>query len=132
MRRISILLVMVILLQGCEHETHGFHAYFCTTSGPGSKHYLYINEVKKGELPFTKQVPDAVDAHEQGNTLYTALPPGKHSVEVRDEDGTIVFAETLKVRRRSGSTTISSTVKDPRWDTRVRIDDDQLVVELVY
>jgi hypothetical protein len=132
MKVILIAMVAAMFAMGCRHHSMGFRAYFCTTSLKADKHYLYIDNVKQGVLPVVESVPEVDQAYNNDGILFAALTGGKHTVEVKDSGGKVIFSEVLKVRRVAGSASVSSIVKNPAWDTRVKVKDDQLVLALIY
>jgi hypothetical protein len=132
-RKIFLFLVITIILQSCMFShSHGYHAYFCTTTPSDEKRYLFIDEKEIGVLPYTKDVPECEEMPSHKHAVYTKLSAGEHLVEIKTADGFVLFTEELEVERRKGSSSISSIVEKPGWDTRVKVKDDQIVIELIH
>lgn len=133
LRKIFLFLIIAIILQSCMFShSHGYHAYFCTSTPSDEKRYLFVDEKEIGVLPYTQEVPECEEMPSDKYAVYTKLSAGEHLVEIRTAEGKIIFAEELEVQRRSGSSSISSTVEKPGWDTRVKVKDDQIVIELIH
>lgn len=133
LKKIFFILLMAVLLQSCMFgKSQGYHAYFCTTTGSDEPRFLYIDKKKVGELPYTSKVPECEEMPSQKSAVYAALSAGGHLVEIKTADGEVVFSEELEVERRKGASSISSIVEKPGWDTRVKIKDDCLVIELIH
>lgn len=132
-KKIIFFLFVAIILQSCmSGRSHGYHAYFCTTTDSDKQRFLYVDEKKIGELPYTMEVPECEEMPSAKFAVYTALSAGEHLVEIKTADGEVIFSEELEVERRRGASSISSTVEKPGWDTRVKIKDDCLVIELIH
>lgn len=132
-RKILFILFLAILLEACMFtHSYGYNAYFCTTTPSTGKRFLYINDKQVGELPYGTEIPgcDEMPAPKLG--LHIALSSGEHLVEIKNAKGAVLFSEELEIHRRKGSASVSSTVENPGWDTRVKIKDDCLVIGLMY
>lgn len=133
MRKVFFFLFIAILLQSCIFShSHGYHAYFCTTTPSDEKRFLFIDEQKIGELPYVTDAPECKAANLKSHTVYAKLSAGDHLVEIKTANGDILFTEELEVERSSGGSTISSTVEKPGWDTKVKVMNDRLVLELIH
>jgi hypothetical protein len=93
---------------------------------------VYVNEKKVGELPFNEIVPECEQMPSSDHAIYVSLPAGEHLVEIKNEKGEVMFSENLEVERTKGSASISSRVENPEWDTKVKVKDECLVIELVH
>jgi hypothetical protein len=133
MKKIFPFIILAFALPSCMFShSQGYHAYFCTTTPSHEKRFLFIDDRKVGELPYTADVPECDEMPLHKLTVYAPLSAGEHLVEIKTPGGDILFSEELEVERRKGSSSISSTVEKPGWDTKVKIKDDRLVIELVH
>src|SRR5215213_528030 len=103
-----IIAVCILLTTGCRYSTGGFNTYFWTSTGDVDCH-LYIDDVDCGRLPYCSRAPKCNNEKLKQKALFVFLPSGSYEVEVRDKDGNEKYAEQLTLKRRFGSTSISST-----------------------
>jgi hypothetical protein len=132
MKYVALIIITIVALTSCHHYSQGFEAYFCTSTAPGSKNYLYIDDEKIGLLPYVHDVPSCDDAEMTNRLLYSVLRAGSHLIQVKDIEGNIVFSERLKAGRRGRSFNISSSTKKRRWDSRIKVKDACLIADLRF
>ena len=97
-------------------------ASFWKKSETAETHYLYIDDVKKGILPFlpaSVTTPGNEIVQQQG--LSVILKPGNYDILVKDSSGNIFCEGTLFLKRTAGSKEISAS-----WEN------DQCMVQVLY
>jgi hypothetical protein len=132
MRVAVILLTIMLLAQSCVRYSQGFDAYFCTSTEAEKKSFLYIDEKKIGVLPYVSYTPSANDESIYGKLLYTKLNSKRHRVKVLDENGNVLFSAKIKAGRNRNSSNVDVSVRNKRWNTKVRVNDHVLVTDLMY
>lgn len=131
--RIAIVLMCIMLLgQSCVRYSQGFDAYFCTSTEADKKSILYIDEQRIGVLPYVSYTPSANDEHKYGKLLYTKLSSRKHRLKVLDENGNVLFSGKIKAGRSRNSSNVDISVRNKRWNTKVKVNDNILVTDLMY
>lgn len=85
-------------------------------------HYLYVDDVQKGVLPFLPALEKTTgsDAVQQQG-LSVILKPGNYDILVKDSSGTIFCEGTLLLKRTAGQKEISAS-----WEN------DQCMVQVLY
>jgi hypothetical protein len=131
MKAILITTITVFMLSGCIRHQHGFNLYFFTSnSTPGS--YLFIDNKLQGELPYLKKRPRCEDDPLKQKALLVPIESGEYEVEVRDSHGNLLFAKELKIKHSFGSTSVASSIKNSKWNTKVTTNGICVVDELKY
>jgi hypothetical protein len=133
MKQILLFSIAAFVFQSCMFtNSHGFHAYFCTTTPSDEKRFLFVDEKMIGELPYAQAAPECEEMPSEKQGVYIALSSGNHLVVIKTANGEVIFSEELEVERKMGSSSISSTVEKPGWDTKVKIKEDCIVIELIH
>jgi hypothetical protein len=132
MKHFVVLVLAILVFTSCHHYSQGFEAYFCTSTESDKKSYLYIDDQKIGLLPYVPNVPSCEEVRMNDKLLYVDLRAGKHLVEVKDNEGNLLFAEKLRAGRSGRSSSISSSPKKRRWGSRFKIKEECLIAELMY
>jgi len=85
-------------------------AYFWINTEPGVEHYLYIDGVSKGIVPY---LPDSLTTPGNnivtGKGLFLQIPSGKYDIIVAYKDGIITSKGSLKIHISRGNKTLSSS-----------------------
>jgi hypothetical protein len=132
MKRLLAFLLLVFVFSGCRHYSQGFEAYFCTSTGSEKRSYLYIDDERIGELPYTPDVPTCEDARFSHQLLYTDLKAGSHRIQVKDTDGNILFSEKMSAGRSGRSHRISTSTRKRRWSSSVQVKEGCLIADLRF
>ncbi|MFL9485284.1 hypothetical protein ACI6Q2_21055 [Chitinophagaceae bacterium LWZ2-11] len=102
-------LAAVLLLSDCDEKPGNFKAYFWTRSEKGTTNYLYINEVRKGVLPYMDRAPLCDDGPSKKEALFVLLPSDKYVISVKDSLGNIKFMGDLKLWTSRNNTSIDAS-----------------------
>jgi len=130
MKKICVLLAIpayMLLLAGftCTHSSYGTkvgQAAFWKKSDPGTTHYLYIDNVEKGILPFLPDsltTPGSDITQKQGLSLL--LQPGRYDIIAKDKEGNVLCKGALSLKKTSDS-----------QETKTSWENDKCIVEVVY
>ena len=105
--KITLLVTAISLLftQCKKEEITTFNSYFCSANNiADGQPLLYINGEYKGELPSINEEPPFGDDSPLQKMLCFPLPSGKYKVEVKDKQGNIKMAGTIKFKNGSLNT----------------------------
>jgi hypothetical protein len=119
--------VYLLLLAGftCSRSDTGTEtgkAFFWKKADSATIHYLYIDNVEKGVLPFISTsltTPGTDVAQKQGLSL--TLKMGRYDIIAKDKSGNILCTGSLFLKKTEGSEEIKSS-----WEN------DKCSVEVVY
>ena len=117
----------LLLLAGfnCTHQAYGTEegkATFWKKTSSAEKHYLYVDNVEKGMLPFlpdSSTVAGKINVQERGLSLI--LKPGRYEILAKDSSGNILCQGNLFLKRTPGSNEIKTS-----WEN------NKCSVEIVY
>lgn len=126
------LLCIVIFSSSCVRYSQGFDAYFCTSTESDKKSYLYIDNKKVGILPYVSYTPSASDESKYSRLLYKSLSSRSHKIKVLDEQGDVLFSGKIKAGRHGKSSSVNTSTKGKRWSTKVKINGNVLIADLLY
>ncbi len=106
--------------------------FFSTTTPSRSERYLFVDKENIGRLPYIDIVPDCEELPSRKKALYSNISSGKHTIEVKDSLGTILYSSRLKIKSNTNSTSITASTKKNRWRTRIKNQDECVVVEIIH
>ena len=118
-----------LTMMGCNYSYDGFEAYFWTSSPEFESKHLVIDGVDKGVLPLLPAAPVCDDMLTKQQALHLPLPSGKYRLEIKDKSGKTGYAETLKIKRRGASVSISSSTNGKRGGSRSVVNSDCFIAE---
>ncbi|MEP7372769.1 MAG: hypothetical protein ABI675_05220 [Chitinophagaceae bacterium] len=130
MKKIVVLLVVpvyLLLVAGftCNNPavTTGEpgNASFWKKSATAETHYLYIDNMEKGVLPFIPGSPTPGSDIMQKQGLSVILKPGNYDIVVKDSIGNILCEGTLYLKRTENSKEIKASWKN-----------DQCMLQVAY
>ena len=107
--------VYLLLLAGftCSHpgtDTKMGKAFFWKKTDSAVTHYLYIDNIEKGALPFLSNLlttPGSDIAQKQG--LAINLKTGSYNITAKDKTGNILCTGTLLLKKTAGSEEIKTS-----------------------
>jgi hypothetical protein len=133
MRKIFTLSLIVIIFSSCSDEfNQSMDVFFCTTTPSRSERYLFVDKENIGILPYAEVTPGCEDLPSKKQAIYSNIRSGKHTIEVKDSLGKILYSSKLKIRKRFTSTNISASTKGTRWSTKIKSRDGCIVVEIIH
>jgi len=133
MRKFITLIIIVLACSSCSDEfSQSMDVFFCTTTPSSGQRYLFVDRENIGILPYTSIAPGCEELPSKKHAIYSNIRSGKHTIEVKDSLGKILYSSKLKIRKRFNSTSISAAAKKPKWSTKIKSRDGCVVVQIIH
>ena len=133
MRKFITLSLIILICSSCSDEfSESMDVFFCTTTPSRSERYLFVDREKIGLLPYSEYAPDCEELPSKKHAIYSNLKAGKHTIEVKDNIGKVLYSSKLKFKKNFNSTNISASTTKSRWSTKIKSIDDCIVVEIIH
>ncbi len=133
MRKFLTLIITAITFSSCSDEfNQSMDVFFCTTTPSRDQRYLFVDKENIGILPYAEMAPGCEELPSKKQALYSNIRSGKHTIEVKDSIGKILYSSRLKISRRTNLTNISASTNGTRWSTKIKSRDGCIVVEIVH
>lgn len=133
MRKFLTLSLIVLLCTSCSDEfSQSMDVFFCTTTPSRNDRYLFVDKENIGILPYTEYAPGCEELPSKKHAIYASVRSGKHTIEVKDSIGKILYASKIKIKKRFNSTSISASTKMAKWSTKIKSRDGCVVVQIMH
>lgn len=100
--------LICLLFFHCRVKNSKFHVFFYTKDAT-QKVIVYVNNKIKGEVPYINDHLTCSDKEKLKAALHVIVSSGSHRITIKNTSGDELFEEKLKLKRRGGSVSVSST-----------------------